>query len=302
MEYLEGHKVDAALAGGHQGPRVARVALRVIFEQIFEQGFFHADPHPGNLLIMGQPEAPVLGMLDLGLVGRLSPALRDKTVDLMLAAVRQDAQGVADALYAIGTPTRKIDRARYDSEVIYLAERYLGKRLEEIEMASLIRDLIHGASKYGLEIPPEFLMLGRTLMTVEGVGKELDPALDVFGELRPLFISLVRRRYSPERISGLLLRMACRFGDTAQTLPARLDELLEDLRSGRVEVRARDPGLEAASDLLGRRLFSGLTVASLVLGGSQLLAAGQAVIGYGLLAAGVTWLLGHGLGARRRAP
>ncbi len=290
MEFLDGLKLPAALAEGHDGPTIARVALRVIFEQIFDQGFFHADPHPGNLLVMGRPEAPTLVMLDLGLVGRLSPPLRDKAVDLMVAAVRQDGQGVADALYAIGTPTRRIDRERYDAEVALLAEKYLGKRLEEIRMAALIQDLVRGATKYGLEIPPELIMLGRTLMTVEGVGKELDPKLDVFAELRPLFLGLLRQRYSPGRLSHNLLRAATRFGETAQTLPARLDELLDDLRAGRLELSARDPGLPEASDRLGRRVLGGLVFVGLCLGGAHLVAAGVAVPGYGLLAGAGGWL------------
>ncbi|MEM7676927.1 MAG: AarF/UbiB family protein [Myxococcota bacterium] len=123
MEFLDGYKLPQALEKGYRGPDLARVALRVIFKQIFEDGFFHGDPHPGNLLVMGDLEKPTLAMIDLGLVGRMSPNLRDKTVDLMLSAARRDSQGIADALYAIGTPTRKIDRNRYVAEVTFLSDR-----------------------------------------------------------------------------------------------------------------------------------------------------------------------------------
>ena len=85
---------------------------------IFEDGFFHADPHPGNIIISGTPTSdPVIGLIDLGMVGRLSPELRDRTIDLMVAAVRKDTYGVADALYAIGTPTKKVDMREYRAEV-----------------------------------------------------------------------------------------------------------------------------------------------------------------------------------------
>ncbi len=294
LEFLPGLKLGAALEAGFSGEALARTALRVIFKQIFEDGFFHADPHPGNLLILGTPEAPVLGMIDLGLVGRLSPHLRDKTVDLMVAAVRQDAQGVADALFAIGTPTRRIDRARYDAEVTFLAERYLGKPLAEIEVSALVRDIVYGAVKYGLEIPPEFVMLGRTLMTIEGVGKELHPNLDVFSELRPFFIDLVKQRYSPERLGAELLRTVSRLGETAGALPQKLDELLDELGRGRVTINTRDPDLFRATDLLGRRLFSGLTVAAMLIGGSLLVSSGAGDLpGWLMLGAAGLWLLGH---------
>ncbi|MCK6544378.1 AarF/UbiB family protein [Myxococcota bacterium] len=298
LEFLRGVKPQDAVGAGHSGELISKLALSVLFRQIFEEGFFHADPHPGNLLILGTPEAPVLGMIDLGLVGRLSPHLRTKTIDLMVAAVRKDAQGVADALYAIGTPTKRINRAQYDAEVTVLAEKYLGKPLREIELSMMIRDLVTGAVKYGLEIPPEFLMLGRTLMTIEGVGKELFPDLDVFSEVRPFFMRLVVRRYSPERLGMDALRTMSRFGDTATGIPAKLDDVLDDLRRGALTVRSSDPTLPAATDLLGRRLFSGLTVAALIAGGSLLIASRSAeLLGYGMLAGAGVWVLGHGLRA-----
>ena len=286
MEYLEGRKLPDAIAAGYRGPDLARVALRVIFKQIFEDGFFHGDPHPGNLLVMGEIERPVLGMIDLGLVRRLSPTLRDKTVALMLAAARKDSHGIADALYAIGSPTRKIDRNKYEAEVTFLAERYLGKPLKEIEVSLLIRDIIYGATKFGLEIPPEFLMLGRTLMTVEGIGKELDPHLDVFTEIRPFFMRLVRERYSPERLSTGLLRTVARFGETAHNIPDQLDEILEDLRRGELVLKVEETAAPSSADRLGRRVFAGLTVAGLLVGGALLISSGRAdYLGYGLMMA-----------------
>lgn len=298
MEFLQGQHLNKALQSGFQGEKLAQTTLAIIFKQIFEDGFFHGDPHPGNLMVLGTAEAPVLGLIDLGLVGRLSPALRDKTVDLMLAAARQDSQGVADALYSIGTPTKKIDRAKYESEVTFLAERYLGKPLKEIEVSLLIRDIIAGATKFGLEIPPEFLMLGRTLMTIEGVGKQMHPDLDVFSEIQPFFVRLVKDRYSPERISNNMMRTLSRFGERAGNMPDQLAEILEDLRRGDMTVVTRDPELPRATDLLGRRIFSGLTVAALI-GGGSLLVSSQAghLPGYIMLGTAGIWLLGHGVRA-----
>ena len=104
---------------------------------IFEHGFFHADPHPGNIIIQGPPEEPLIAMIDLGLVGRLTPQLRDKTVDLMVAAASEDYRAIADALFAIGTPTKKIDRREFEAEVTVLADKYLGKQLKDIELSGL---------------------------------------------------------------------------------------------------------------------------------------------------------------------
>ena len=295
LEFMRGLKPIDAVAAGYDGEKIAKIGLSVLFTQIFEHGFFHADPHPGNILILGEKDDPIFGLIDLGLVGRLSPQLRDKTVDLMVAAVRQDSKAVADALYAIGTPTKRIDRGKYDAEVTFLAERYLGKPLKEIEISYLIRDIASGAMKFGLEIPPEFLMLGRTLMTIEGVGKELHPELDVFSEVRPYFLKLLARRYSPERIGTDAIKMLSRLGGTAQSLPTKIEEILDDLGRGDLIIRTNDPELPRATEMLGRRIFSGLTVAALIGGGSILISSGEGhIAGYFMLGTAAVWLLGHG--------
>jgi ubiquinone biosynthesis protein len=271
LELFEGKKLDRAVAEGADGKSIAKLATGIIVKMIFEDGFFHADPHPGNVIIMPPNDEPVVGMIDLGMVGRLSPDLRERTVDLMVAAVRKDMIGVADALYAIGRPTKKIDMREYRAEVSMLAEKYLGKPLKEIDLASMIRDLVQGAIKYGLEIPTDFMLVGKALMTVEGIGKQIDPDLDVFGEAAPYFFEMVRRRYSPVRLGNELWRGVEQLSRAGYDMPMQLRDVLEDLRLGRMVLRTEDPGLPHAADRLGRRLFSGLVVGALVAGGVVLL-------------------------------
>jgi ubiquinone biosynthesis protein len=271
LEFFDGKKLDRAVEEGASGKSIAKLATGIIIKMIFEDGFFHADPHPGNVIIMGPNEAPIAGMIDLGMVGRLSPELRDRTVDLMVAAVRKDMPGVADALYAIGRPTKKIDMREYRAEVEMLAEKYLGKPLKEIELSAMIRDLVQGAIKYGLEIPTDFMLVGKALMTVEGIGKQLDPDLDVFGETAPYFLDILRKRYSPQRLGNELWRGVEQLSRAGYDMPMQAREVLEDLRLGRTTVRTEDPGLPPAADRLGRRIFTGLTTAALIVGGVSLL-------------------------------
>ena len=113
------------------GKKLARRAVGIVIKMIFEDGFFHADPHPGNIIILGPLDEPTIGLIDLGMVGRLSPELRDKTVRLLVAAARKDSLAVADALYALGRPTKKIDMTAFRSEVALLAENYVGRPLSE---------------------------------------------------------------------------------------------------------------------------------------------------------------------------
>lgn len=294
LEFLPGKKVyDAIREDGHHGPMIAKTSVGAIVKMVFDDGFFHADPHPGNILISGTPDAPVFGLVDLGMVGRLSPEMRDRTVDLMIGAVRQDYVAVADALYAIGTPTKKVDMRAYRAEVALLAEKYLGRPLKEIDLAAMLQDLVYGARKYGIEIPPDFLLVGKALMTMEGVGKEIDPELDVFGEMRPYFLEILRKRYSPERVGNELLRGLGQLSGAAYDLPHQTREILDDLRLGRLTLQTTHPALLPALDRLGHRIFGGLVVASFVMAGAWLVAAGATVVGAILIVFGVLVMLGH---------
>ena len=293
LEYLEGRKVYAAQRAGVSGELMAKRSVEIIVQQIFEDGFFHADPHPGNIIILGADDDPVIGMVDVGMVGRLSPKMRDRTIELMLAAVREDYSGIADALYTIGRPAHKINRDAYDAEVATLAQRDLGKRLKEIEIGPLIRDLVMGSRKFGVEIPTEFLMLGKSIMTVEGVGKEIYPELDLLDEVRPYFMALFQQRYSPERMTQDALRGLRRLGAATTEMPLQVEEILEDLRKGAFTVRTQQTQLESAADRLGRRAFSGLVVGSLIIAGAILLSQESYWLGGLAAASGALYALGH---------
>ncbi len=300
LEFIDGKKVYAAVASGASGEKIAKRSIALLVKQIFEDGFFHADPHPGNVLIGGSTDEPVIGLIDLGLVGRLTPHLRDRTIDLMVAAVQNDYRGMADALYAIGSPTRKIDRNAFEAEVALLADRYLGRRLADFELSALIRDLIGGATKFGLEVPPDFLMVGIALMTVEGIGKEIYPELDAFTEVKPYFLELLKRRYAPERVTADVMRGVIRLSAAASDMPLQMQEILEDLRKGSLSIRVRDHETRAAADVLGRRVFSGMVVSSCLLSGSLLIANQYGGLGVFLLFIGVVWTVVHAFSSWRR--
>lgn len=302
LEFFDGVKIDKAVANGMSGPQIAKNAFGAVIKMVFEDGFFHADPHPGNVIIMKQPDGqPIIGLIDCGMVGRLSPELRDCTVDLMVAAARKDSYGVADALYRIGRPTKKVDMRDYRAEVSVLAEKYLGRPLKEIDLSAMIRDLVQGAMKYGLEIPTDFMLVGKALMTIEGIGKELDPDLDVFGEAQPYFVRLLKARYSPQRLGNELIRGVEQLSRAGYDVPLQAREVLEDLRLGRLSVRIAEASLAPATDRLGRRLFSGLVVASSTIAGA-LTFGHERTLGAALFAVAATILVFHVALDLRRGP
>lgn len=297
LEFFDGKKVDKAVQDGANGPLIAKQSVGVVIKMVFEDGFFHADPHPGNIIILGPVDAPVIGLIDVGMVGRLSPELRERTIDLMIAMARKDSYAVADCLYAIGRPTKKVDMREFRAEVSMLAEKYIGKPLKEIDISAMIRDLVQGAVKYSIEIPSDFMMVGKSLMTIEGIGKELDPDLDVFGEASPYFIELLKKRYSPQRLGNELWRGVEQLTRAGYDVPMQVREVLDDLRLGRLALRTVDPALPSIADRLGRRVFSGLVFASLVGSGAFLLRGNDHVwVAIGLFTlAIVTWAAHQGL-------
>jgi len=301
LEYLDGLKIDAALAAGHDGPLLARRAVTVIVQQIFEDGFFHADPHPGNVFVLGTPAEPQLALIDLGMVGRLSPELRDQTVDLLIAAAGANHEALADCLYALGTPTRKVDMRAFRVRVAELADKHLSRPLAELDLQELIRDIVRGATEFGLEIPPDFLLVAKALVTVEGIGKQLDPNLDVLAEARPHFLRIASRRYDPERLGQELWRGLGRLSGAAKELPSQVQEILEDLRLGRLSVRTTDPDLPAVVDRLGRRILTGLVVAATIAAGAWLAPQERhGGLGVALIVAGAAMLAAHFLLDLRR--
>ncbi|MGE5789177.1 MAG: ABC1 kinase family protein [Myxococcales bacterium] len=293
LEYFDGRKLNDAISDGVSRRAIAAIAIEVMIKQIFDDGFFHADPHPGNVIVLGEPERPVIGLIDLGMVGRLSPHLRDLTVDLMVGAIRRDYDAIADAIEAIGTPTQRVDSVRFRTEVAMLAERYLGRPISEIEVSILIRDLVRLANGYGLEIPTDFLLVGKAMMTVEGIGKQLDPSLDIFEEARPHFLNLLKRRYSPERVTLQLLRRIERLSDATANLPHQLSDVLEDLRLGRMRITTESTQSRTTLDRLGRRVLTGCVFGSSAIGGAWLLSAEHTRMGALLLGSAALWLFGH---------
>jgi ubiquinone biosynthesis protein len=180
----------------------------------------------------------------------------------------------------------------YRGEASLLAEKYLGRPLKEMDFSSLIRDLVKTALKYGIEIPSDFMLVGKAMMTIEGIGKSVDPDLDIYGVASPALLDLVKTRYSPERLGNELWRGATQLSRAGLDMPMQLREVLDDLRLGRLSVRTVDPELPRTADRLGRRLYAGLIIASLIGSGAMLLTGPHHVVGVVMLAAaGLIWTL-----------
>ena len=302
MEFLDGLKVDEAVERGADRKWIAETGVRLILKMVFEDRFFHADPHPGNILILPKPEGPQytpgqkirLGVLDLGLVGRLSRTLRDQVVDLLMAAARNDAEGIADVMLSMGRPRGTVDYAGFRRRVQVLCDRHLNRDLGNIDASTIIFDVVSAAVKFELEIPVELTMILRSVMTIEGVGKEIYPELDLLKVAKPYLTRIVVQRYNPQKMGNELLRSLMRISGVAKDLPMQLQTLMEDMHHGRLRVQISDEQMAKSTERAGSRVRAALVSTALLGGGTALLAVGTyEILGVIMLVGAVLWMSTH---------
>jgi len=266
MQYLQGTKITDVTDAQMNRKELARLIVQESFNQLFEDGLFHADPHPGNLIVL--PDKRV-GLLDFGLVGRLTPAMRQTLVMLTLAVALRDPDTVARILYRIGIPDTRTNLAAFRDDIASVLGRYLGKSLEQIEAATLLRDLLDLAVRYHIRIPKEYALLSRASIATEGIIRQLDPGMDIAATALPFVQKVLFGQLSPGSLQGGLMKGLLRLQEFAQDVPVQLSQVLMDLEGGKflVNVRARQlDDLTAAVRRLAVVLMGGMLGASLVVG------------------------------------
>lgn len=241
---------------------LARRVVREAFDEVFVDGVFHADPHPGNLMYLGEGR---YGLLDFGLLGRLSAQMQETLVVLALAIALRDADSAARTLYRMGQSDRRVDIAEVRRDISELFDRYLNRRLREVDSHLLLRELLQLAMKHGIRIPPEYTILGRAGATIEGLVRDLDPDLDVSSLVKPFAEKLLVDRVAPAAVQGNLYRAILQLQGLQEEVPIQLSQILSDMASGRFGVTIG--GTELAR--LNRTIATaGTTLAGAVLAGA----------------------------------
>ena len=273
MEQLEGLNFSDLLAlkqAGYDFKELARFGAEVVFEQIMVFGYFHGDPHPGNLFV--QP-GPRVALVDFGLVGRLNRHARDVLFDLIMGMARRNPRAVTTALLKLvqTVPEAPPDRERLEVEVDIFMEANLGRPLKEINLGRALSDMMTIAAQYQLSLPPDLVLLVKALTQVEGLGYALDPDFDITSIARPFLVRHYRQRYAPRY---WLKRAGARLDDLMnflEMLPTDLKPMFNMIRSGRFKSEFTVEGLEELRQTVDRssyRLSFAIVLASLVIGSS----------------------------------
>lgn len=290
MEFIEGTKVSETekldLLGVDRRA-IARLGARVFLKQVFIDGFFHGDPHPGNILI--QPGGRI-GILDFGIVGRISEETMDHLVDLFVGIVRQDADRVVGALLRTKAVGPEAGVSDLTAEVDRLIAQHHGKSLKEIEVAVVVSDGLEVVSRHGLKLPSDLALLGKALLIVEGTGKTLDPEFNAVEAAEPFVTELLRHRLSPGKMLGRSLAGALQYLELLRGLPPKIDRLAGVIERGDLKIRFRHEGLEkliTRVDVASNRLAFGMIVAALIVGSSIIMQTSRGPLVWGFPLPGI---------------
>ncbi len=228
MERIVGVKLTAMSDADLDIEKVVRSGIDAVLKMIFDDGFFHGDLHPGNLLVRADA---TLCFLDFGLCGRLTPRQRDDLIDMMVALGRKDYPGLARIYWRLGDRApRGEGYAAFEADLAdCLERRFAGKTISEIEMAAFFGDLVEIALLHRVPMPPDYTMTFKAVMTMEGVAKQLVPDLDMVEAARPRVARLAAERFDPQRLvqSGydVVRDLSDAAGDAQQISRAALDYL-----------------------------------------------------------------------------
>ena len=268
MERLVGTSVgdpDRIEALGYDTREVARKGADVWIRMILEDGFFHADPHPGNILVL---EDGTLGVLDCGMVSRVDARLSDAFEQLVLALMRKDAEELAETVLTLCSAPPGLDRDAYGADIDEFCAEYVSGSLENFEFGAAAEDATDLVRRHHLTLASGLSQLLRTLALLEGTSRRLDRDFDLVGLLRPHAERIAKERLSPKHMAGRLLKRLRSWERLIDTAPDDLREILERARRGTFDIHLQHRNL----DTVVNRAVQGLLVGSLFLGGSLLLA------------------------------
>jgi ubiquinone biosynthesis protein len=271
MEYIDGIKsssLDILRSSGYDLAEIARRGGDLILKQIFVLGFFHADPHPGNLLILPRN---VICFLDMGMVGRLDRESREDLADLLMGLAQRNASAVVEALLKITSWDTEPDLHSLERDVSEFMERHFYKPIKELEFGKLIHQLFDMASKHHLRLPPDILFLIKVFNALESLGRGLDPEFDIIERARPFVEQVQKERLHPRRLAEDLIGYSSQILRLAKMLPGDIQATLKLVRQGKLKIGFEHKGLEPLLTTLDRtsnRLAFAVVIAALIIGSS----------------------------------
>jgi len=268
MERVDGLKVDdlEGIRDCRLDPvEIAFNGANIFLRMAFEMGVFHGDPHPGNIRI--RPDGAIC-LLDYGMIGFLNEHRRDHLLDLFVAVARHDVDGAVDVVLKVGQPSQRVEKSLLQSDIRDFIDAYYGVPLEQVRIGALLNDFISILSSHGLQCPGDLMVLARAIVTLEGVGRKLDPHFNLAGVLAPFVEKLLRERYRPRRVVRRAMSDFRTMLEAIHDVPLHLGKTLKKISQDDLKIQLEHRGLEHLIhefDRSSNRIVIGMLISSLVL-------------------------------------
>lgn len=274
MDFVFGQKITALSPLEKidiDGARLADELHRAYLKQILIDGFFHADPHPGNVFLTDDGR---VALIDLGMVGWISSAMQENLLKLLLAISEGKGEEAAERASEIGEKLETFDEAEFRRRVVELVGEYQNARLEQIQVGKVVMEVSQVSGAAGMRLPPELTMLGKTLLHLDEIGRTLDPTFDPNASVRKNAAELLQRRMRKSASPANLYASLLEAKDFVQKLPARINKVLDILANNqlRLNVDAVDERLLIDGlHKIANRIALGVILAALIVGAALLM-------------------------------
>lgn len=269
LERIRGHKINDLAGLDAQGTDrrwLANYATSVVLKMVCEDGFFHADPHPGNFFI---EENGAIGLIDFGMVGVLDEQTQVRLADLLIAISDQEADRLVDVFLDLGVTRKRIDRALLRRDVEHLLATYWGLPLGELKVTALLNDVFAVMRQHHLHLPTNLALLLKTVIMIEGLGVNLDPDFHFTTTLKPYSEQLVLRQYSPLRWIRGLGRAGLDFARLGAEMPQQLRRIMSAAEDGNFQIGMHPEGFDPIINRLEKisnRIVLGVIAAAFING------------------------------------
>jgi ubiquinone biosynthesis protein len=265
---IAGNQLDKLDAQGLDRSLLAKRGAQAVLKQIVEDGLFHADPHPGNVFYL---EGNRIAFIDFGMVGRLSVRRREELLNLLLGLVERNPQTVADVLLDWTGDEHGVNLSLLETEIETFVDQYHGTPLAQLNLGEMLADVTTILREHHLGLPSDMALLIKAFITLEGMGRSLDPEFHMTTEALPLLKQVVRARYQPKVVANRAWQTLRRTLAVAEQLPHDVSRLLRNARRGKVHVGIELAHLKRVGDQIDRaanRLTMALVIAALIIGSS----------------------------------
>ncbi len=284
QEYVHGVKASeiGASPGAFDPALVARRGADALLKQVLRHGLFHADPHPANIFVL---PGNVVCFLDFGTVGRLDRHMRGRLASLVEAVVREDVDRLAEAVLAVAQPMGDISQTEFRHDLGEMFDTYSAVSLSELAIGDLLGEMVTVIGRHRLQFPPDLMLLIKAFVTIEGVGRQLDPAFKLVEHARPLVEEILRARYAPAAVAERVSDVGRDLVEALRAVPRDLRELISKARRDRLQIQFVHRNLDhfvQEMDRASNRLSFAIVIAALIVGSSLIFqsSAGPRLLGY----------------------